>query len=316
VRGEFEWIDVVRRRAGALPPDVARTVRVGIGDDAAVVAAPEGHDLVLTTDMLVEGVDFLLDGLDAADLGWKALAVNVSDVAAMGARAAHAVVSVAMRASQTDAFADRLLDGLLACAARYGVAIVGGDTSGTPDGVVVNVALTGFVPRGRAVLRSGARAGDAVCVTGALGGSILGRHLRATPRQDEALSLVQSCEVHAMIDVSDGLSSDLGHIVDASGVGAEVWDDRIPVHADAVTLSARDGVAALEHALTDGEDFELLFCVDDAAARRLEREGLCGTPVTRIGRITSDRLQVRRPHEDAPGSRPLVRGGYEHFRRA
>jgi thiamine-monophosphate kinase len=291
-------------------------VRVGIGDDAAVLAVPEGQELLLTTDLLVEGVHFALDGLRAEDLGWKSLAVSVSDIAAMGGRAAHAVVSVALRPEQTGDFADGLLAGLLRCAERYGVALVGGDTTRSPGPVVVNVALTGFAARGRAVLRSGARPGDAICVTGALGGSILGRHLRVAPRQDEALLLVQGEEVHAMIDVSDGLSSDLGHVLDRSGVGAELWEDRIPVHEDARTLAARDGVAALEHALADGEDYELLFTVGESAARRLEAEGLGGAPVTRIGRVRAERDYVRLAHEGAAVSRPVERKGYDAFRRA
>ncbi|MCE9635740.1 MAG: thiamine-phosphate kinase [Planctomycetes bacterium] len=316
MRGEFDWIRDLRRRVGA-PRDGRDTVRVGIGDDCAVVSVPSDSELLLTTDLLVEGVHFVLDGLRPEDLGWKALAVSVSDVAAMGGRAAHAVVSVALRPEQTGAFADGLLGGLLACADRYGVSLVGGDTTGTPGPVVVNVALTGFAPRGRAVLRSGARPGDAICVTGALGGSILGRHLRVEPRQDEALALVQGNEVHAMIDVSDGLSSDLGHVVDLSEVGAEVYEDRIPIHDDAVALAARDGRPAIEHALTDGEDFELLFTLPAESADRLEREGIAGTRVTRVGRITRDRRYVLLPREGAAAdSRPMERKGYDHFRRA
>lgn len=312
-RSEFAWIDAVRRRVAAAPG--AAGVVVGIGDDAAVLAVPEGHELLLTTDLLVEGVDFVLDGLDPRDLGWKALAVSVSDIAAMGGRAEHAVVSVALRPEQTGAFADALLEGLLACAARHGVAIVGGDTSGTPAGVVVNVALTGVVPRGRAILRSGARPGDAVCVTGALGGSILGRHLRPDARQDEALALVQRVSVHAMIDLSDGLSSDLGHVLDASGAGAEIWDCELPVHDDARALAARTGRPPVEHALDDGEDFELCFCVDEADARRLVAEGLAGTRVARVGRITTHRAFVRRSREGADDARPVERRGHDHFRR-
>ncbi len=307
-RTEHEWIHHVRRRVTP-----SRGVRVGIGDDAAVVETPPGHEMLLTADMLVEDVDFVLEGLDPRALGWKSLAVSVSDIAAMGGKSAHAVVSVGLRNELAGTFADELLMGFLACAERYGVALVGGDTSGTPGQLVINVALTGFVPAGRAILRSGARPNDAICVTGALGGSILGRHLRAIPRQDEALALVQGCEVHAMIDVSDGLSSDLGHILDASEVGAEIWEDRIPVHADAVELAQKDGITALEHALSDGEDFELVFCVDDSAARYLERAGIEGTRVTRIGRITAGLAYVRRPSEGA-AARPVERRGYEHFR--
>ena len=313
-RGERAWVEHLR---SSVPTTAG--VRVGIGDDAAVVGLPEGCEGLLTTDLLVEGVDFVVEGLDPRDLGWKALAISVSDIAAMGGRAAHAVVSVALRPALTGKFADELLMGLLACSERYGVALVGGDTSGTPGLLIVNVALTGFVPAGRAVLRSGARPGDAICVTGALGGSILGRHLRVTPRQEEALALVQRCEVHAMIDVSDGLSTDLGHVVDASRVGAEIWDDRIPVHDDAVRLAKHElahdeTAAALEHALHDGEDFELLLCVDAADAARLERDGLEGTRVTRIGRVTENLDYVRRPTESAADSRPVERKGYEHFR--
>lgn len=309
--GEFAWISELRRRVPA-----ARGVRVGIGDDAAVLDVPEGHDLLLTTDLLVEDVHFRLAGLAPQDLGWKALAVSVSDIAAMGGRALHAVVSVALRRDTPTAFADGLLDGLLACAARHGVALVGGDTTASPGPIVVNVALTGSVLRGRAVLRSGARAGDAVCVTGALGGSILGRHLRVSPRQEEAALLVQGGRVGAMIDLSDGLSSDLGHVLDASGVGAELFADRIPVHADATALAGRDGAAALDHALHDGEDFELCFTTDPDRAEALERAGLGGTRVTRVGRITADRAYVLLPAEGRAGGRPVGRRGHDHFRRA
>lgn len=340
MRGEFVWIEALRRRvaAGAAAtvgeaehrpcvrteraagkpeaPDVVRgTVRVGIGDDAAVLSVPEGHELLLTTDLLVEGVHFERAGLRPESLGWKALAVSVSDIAAMGGRSAHAVVSVALRDGESDAFADGLLAGLLECAARYGVAIVGGDTTASPGPVVVNVALTGFVPAGRAVLRSGARPGDLLCVTGALGGSILGRHLRVVPRQDEALLLVQGCEVHAMIDLSDGLSSDLGHLLDESRVGAEIWDDRIPVHDDARALAARDGRPALDHALDDGEDYELLFAVEEGVARRLAGEGLGGTRVTPVGRVVPPGRYVRLPHEGSDAARPVERRGYDAFRR-
>lgn len=316
VKSEFEWIDSVRRRVAATERFAEGGVRLGIGDDAAVLAVPADRELVLTTDLLVEDVDFVLDGLDPRDLGWKCLAVSVSDVAAMGARAAHAVVSAAFGRAMPDAFADGLIDGLVECAERYRVAIVGGDTSGTPGGVVVNVALTGLVAPGRAVRRSGARPGDAICVTGALGGSILGRHLRPIPRQDEALSIVEQDVVHAMIDLSDGLSSDLGHVLDASGVGAEVWDDCVPIHADARRLAAHDGVPAIDHAWSDGEDFELLFCTDAATAARLARDGLLGTRVATIGRITADRAYVRRPSQGAGAARPVERRGHDHFRSA
>lgn len=319
MRGEFRWIAGLARRNAASeagrPRAFPGSVLAGIGDDAAVLAPPPGHDQLLTTDLLVEDVHFRVEGLDPSDLGWKALAVSVSDIAAMGGRAAHAVVSAAFRRDQTGAFAERVLEGLLACAERYGVSLVGGDTTGTPGPVVLNVALAGYVPTGRAVLRSGARPGDAICVTGALGGSILGRHLRVTPRQEESLSLVQGGRVGAMIDVSDGLSSDLGHILDRSGCGAELWADAIPVHPDSDRLAATSGRAPLEHALHDGEDFELLFTTDDLRAADLARSGLRGTPVARIGRIVADRgTYVLRSREGAGDASPVERRGHDHFR--
>jgi len=290
---------------------------LGIGDDAAVLSAPPGSDLLLTTDLLVEERHFVLGPGGAAphDVGWKALAVSVSDVAAMGGRALWAVVSVALRDDLVGTFADELTAGLLACAERHGVALVGGDTTGTPGPVVVNVALVGAVAAGGAVRRGGARPGDAVCVTGALGGSLLGRHLRPTPRQDESLSLVQGGAVHAMIDLSDGLSSDLGHVLDASGVGAEVWADRIPLHDDAHRAARASGRSALSHALDDGEDFELLFCVAPERAEELVRSGLCGTPVAWVGRIDEGagaRLCATRAGAVLG---PLERRGHDHFRR-
>ena len=140
--------------------------------------------------------------------------------------------------------------------------------------------------------------------------------MRVQPRQVEALSLVEACQVHAMIDLSDGLSSDLGHVIDASGVGAELWADRIPVHEDARRLAASDGRPPLDHALADGEDFELCFAVRPDDAVRLAAEGLCGARVTPVGRILSERGRfVLRPHADSqePGV-PVERKGYDHFR--
>ncbi len=320
MRGEFDWIRDLEARVGATRR-AGDGVRVGIGDDAAVLVPPPGHEVLVTTDLLVEDVHFRLAGEGACspeDLGWKSLAVSVSDIASMGGRSAHAVVSVALRTDQSGAFADGVLRGLLACAARYGVALVGGDTTGTPGPVVVNVTLLGYAPAGRAVLRSGAQVGDAICVTGALGGSILGRHLRVMPRQDEALSLVQDGPVHAMIDVSDGISSDLGHVLDRSGVAAELWAGSIPVHDDACARSAITGEAPLFHALHDGEDFELLFTVPDGRALEIVRTGLCGTRVSQIGRIVAGPpgACVLRAAETSPEPGvALVRRGHDHFRR-
>jgi thiamine-monophosphate kinase len=310
-RGEFELIAAVRKAAEAT---VSSGVRLGIGDDAAVVAPPEGHELVVTTDLLVEERHFHADAR-GEDVGWKALAVSVSDVAAMGGKALWAVVSVALPESRTGPFADALTAGLVACAQRFGVALVGGDTTASPGPVVVNVTLVGCVAALSAVRRDGAQPGDAICVTGALGGSLSGRHLRPEPRQDEALSLVQGGTVHAMIDVSDGLSSDLGHVADASGVGARVFPSSVPIHPDARAASRTSGRSPLDHALHDGEDFELLFTVPMDRAARLAASGLAGTPVTCIGLVTKEPGLWLTPRAGEDGeTRRLERRGHDHFR--
>jgi len=241
--------------------------------------------------------------------------VSVSDVAAMAGRPEHVVAAIAMRAEHAGAFVDELTRGLLECAARFGVSLVGGDTNATDGPLVVCTTLTGRVARGRAVLRSGARPGDAICVTGALGGSLAGRHLRPAPRVAEAAALVAGGEVHAMIDLSDGLSSDLGHVLDASAVGAEIWADRLPIHDDAVRASRQDGRGATEHALHDGEDFELCFTVPAERAPRLVAEGVAGTRVAWIGRVREGRGAALLRSEGAASGAPLVPGGFDHFRR-
>jgi len=307
-RGEF---DVIRAVRAAAPAD-GEGVIVGIGDDCAVLRGDDVEDLLVTTDLLLENRHFRADA-SPRDVGWKALAVSISDVAAMGGRPCHAVLSVALRPQHAGAFVDEMTRGLLECAARFGVSLVGGDTNATDGPLVVCVTLTGRVARGRAVLRSGARPGDAVCVTGALGGSLRGRHLRPAPRVAQAAALVAGGDVHAMIDVSDGLASDLGHVLEASGVGAEVWADRVPVHDDAAAASTDDGRSPLEHALQDGEDFELCFVVPPERAATLVAAGLAGTPVAHVGVVAASREYVLR---DCVGGavRPMNRGGYDHFR--
>jgi thiamine-monophosphate kinase len=309
-RGEFDVIRAIRAAAPA-----GEGVVVGIGDDCAVLRTDAGEDLLLTTDLLLEGRHFRADAAPE-DIGWKSLAVSVSDIAAMGGRPRHAVAAVALRAEHTGEFADRLTRGLLECAARFACTLVGGDTNATDGPVVVCVTLTGAVPRGGAVLRSNARPGDAICVTGALGGSLAGRHLRPVPRVAEAAALVAGGAVHAMIDVSDGLSSDLGHIVRESGAAAEVWADRVPVHPDAAAAARADGRTPLDHALHDGEDFELCFTVPAERAPVLVAGGLAGTPVAHVGRIVAGRGAVLLDREGAQRSaRPLEPGGFDHFRR-
>lgn len=284
--GERGLIERLRGRLGRAP-----SVLVGIGDDAAVLRPPRGRVLLLASDMLVEGVHFTRRRAAARWIGWKALAVNISDIAAMGGRPHWAVVSLGLPPATPVRFVDELYAGLERCARRFGISIVGGDTDRAPR-VVIDVAMVGSANPRRLALRSGARVGDRVFVTGRLGGSYAsGRHARFIPRLAEAQALLQRVRVHAMIDVSDGLASDLWQISRASRVVLRVEASRIPVSRAAKTCLRRAcicrlryGRQALQHALMDGEDFELLFTVDPRAAGRVPRRiGAC--PVTRIGTV-------------------------------
>jgi len=303
----FREFDLIRWIQSQVPADDP-LVRVGIGDDAAVVANRDAATLV-TTDMLVEGVHFSLAEATPRQVGWKAMACSVSDVAAMGGRASAAVVSCALPRGFGQDNARGLVLGLLECAREFGVRLVGGDVTATGGPLVLNVAMLGDTEGRPPVLRSGARADDALLVTGALGGSRLGSHLRFTPRQAEALALAEGYALHAMIDVSDGLAIDLHHILEESGVGARVEAKRIPISPDAHRAAEQSGRSPLGHALADGEDYELLFTLDDAEAARLLAAPPFETQVTRIGTITASGAILVHP---GGGEQPLERRGWEH----
>lgn len=297
--GEVPLIARLARRLGGAGK--GRGVLAGIGDDAAVLCSSGGAPLLLACDMLVEGVHFTRR-LPARWIGWKALAVNLSDIAAMAGTPRWAVVSLGLPPSTPVRFVDGLYDGLGACARRFATAIVGGDTVRAPQ-VVVDVAILGTAgPRGP-VLRRGARPGDALFVTGRLGGSLAsGRHARFTPRVREAQALAARLPVHAMMDLSDGLASDLWQLARASRAALRVEAARLPVSRAGKTVY---------HALMDGEDFELLFAVPAwAAARVPTRLGAC--PVTRIGEVRARgaRVELQTRHGRI---QTLIPSGFRHF---
>lgn len=295
--GEVALIERLRRRLRR-----TASVRVGIGDDAAVLTAPAARRLVFASDMLVEGVHFRRRRVPARWIGWKAMAANVSDVAAMGGLPRWAVVSLGLPPATPVAFVEALYAGLARCARRFGVAVVGGDTDRAPR-LVIDVAILGTVEPRHLVLRSGVRVGDVLFVTGRLGGSYAsGRHARFVPRLREAQALLRRIEIHAMIDVSDGLASDLWQLSRASRATLRVQAARIPVSRAGKTV---------RHALMDGEDFELLFAVGPREAARVPRRiGRC--PVTRIGCAVARGVNVEL--EDAHGRiSPLVPDGFRHF---
>jgi thiamine-monophosphate kinase len=252
--GEFGFIDWLRRQTPA-----AGRVLVGPGDDAAVLRADPAVPWLATTDMLMEGTCFRLAEAGPRRVGRKALAVNLSDIAAMAGRPVAAFVSVALPRQGGRAMAEELYRGLRELADEFKTAVAGGDTNTWDGPLVISITLLGEATARGPVLRSGARPGDGVVVTGPLGGSILGKHLTFTPRVREALQLHEVADLHALIDISDGLSADLDHVCRESGCGAVLYADRIPISEAARSLA--DGRPPLEHALGDGEDFELIAAV-------------------------------------------------------
>ena len=328
---EDEIVGVMRTILGGPAPGVV----LGPGDDAALVDLGR-HTGVLTADMLVEGVHFDRDAMAPRDLGFKAISVNVSDVAAMGGSPRFAVVSLALTADVDAGWVVELYGGLREAAGEYGMSVVGGDTSRAPV-VVLSVAVTGEVAVGGAVTRAGARPGDRLAVTGTLGGSAAGlRLLRVDPRRirgaaaaERARALIAShvrplarvgegqtlaqAGATAMIDVSDGLSLDLARLCRASGAAAAVRLASVPVTPGLDELRGLLGADPLELALGGGEDYELLVALPGDAfepARVLLAERF-GTPLTDIGELRAGEGMVAIEPDGA--ERPLATTGWDHF---
>jgi len=315
--GELKLIERIREKVVLLSgmPEEGFVVE-GIGDDTAVLKWGQGDDLLLfTCDTLVEKVHFPT-GTQPYHIGWKAVASNLSDIAAMGGIPQCAAVSLATPPGTPIADIDDLYDGMVDLAVRFGVGIVGGDSVESPRGLIVTVAVIGKVEKNLYVSRSGAKPGNAICVTGSLGGSVLGKHLAFTPCVEEGRFLATTCSPTAMIDISDGLASDLLKILQASGVTAEVFEDSIPVSEEAVRLAKKQNRSPVELALYDGEDFELLFTLPKERVEKcaqLLRDNF-RTPVAVIGMVKSGRAKPVLVKED--GTRVVLEAeGYEHFRR-
>ncbi len=272
-----------------------RDVRVGAGDDCAVIGGR--RDVwwrLLKTDAVVEGVHFLPTEKPAR-VGWKALCRAISDIAAMGGIPEHALVTIAICAEWDERWVRGLYEGLRRAARKFGVSIVGGETSRSPGTAFVSVALAGRVERVRCLTRSGGKPGDFLYVTGQLGGSRAAKHLDFTPRLAEARWLAENFRPHAMMDISDGLAADLPRLAAASRCGFELWEGKVPCTPGCATAAA----------LGDGEDFELLFAAPPRIARSLDREWplrFRKLPLTRIGVLT------RRG-----GGKPISTRGHDHF---
>ncbi|MGE0480595.1 MAG: thiamine-monophosphate kinase [Phycisphaerae bacterium] len=316
-RGERALVRRIAARlaASAAPPgsgSSAATESAGVpfGDDMAAI---EGTDsaLLWTTDTLMDGIDFDSRQHAWRDIGRKAIAVSLSDCAAMAVRPVSALCNLVLCENMTADDALELVGGAVDFAARWGCAIVGGDTNSWRQPTVISFTVAARACADLApVRRDGAQPGDRIFITGRVGGSILGRHMTFEPRVEQALAIARRVRVHAQIDVSDGVAIDLSRVCEASRCGAvlDERDVRLAIHADAERLAAQDGVAALEHALYDGEDFELLCVLPaDVPDRALNELGLLA-----IGRIVAEPgLWMR--HAD--GARRVVEArGWEHFR--
>ncbi|MFA5167414.1 MAG: thiamine-phosphate kinase [Candidatus Omnitrophota bacterium] len=308
---EFSFIEYLRKKIPG-----TGGVCVGIGDDAAVMSVDKSKKLVVSTDVIVENVDFKVKSLSPEKIGRKALAVNLSDLAAMGASPAAFVISIGKPPYITTPWLKRFYKGLLALAKQFNVACIGGDFSSSRE-FFASIAIFGEASPHQIVKRSGARPGDWIAVTGALGGSLLRHHHDFKPRVREGLFLVKHIKPTAMIDISDGLVQDLSHILKASGAGAVLDLDKIPVSRDARKISRGSDEKALTSALSDGEDFELLFTVSFRQKRILEKIWKKEFPEVSlrwIGKIEgkSPRISWRRNGKAVTEPR-LSQKGFSHF---
>jgi thiamine-monophosphate kinase len=320
--GEFGLIERIARQI-----TTGKGVILGIGDDAAAFEPSPGRLSLITSDMLIEGIHFDLSLCDPLSLGKKALSVNLSDIAAMGGEPRHFLLSMAIPPAMTLDFLDNCVTGMLQRAEQFGVTLIGGDTCASPDTLVLSLTVLGEQFPDRIVRRCGARPGDRICVTGTIGDSALGlrllkqgeregnpilRHLDPLPRVLEGRALAEAYIPSAMIDLSDGLLADLGHILDLSAAGARIHTEALPLSADFREHFPAIGEEALSLALAGGEDYELLFTVPPekihAALLLLQK---LGTPVAVIGTITEERTVAVIGPDGSELS--LDKKGFNHF---
>ncbi|MGI8495480.1 MAG: thiamine-phosphate kinase [Pyrinomonadaceae bacterium] len=342
MKSEFEFIESLNRspRVSKGEKNKSPVFRVGIGDDCAVLPKDSKTDLVVTADLLVEEIDFRLEWSKPEFIGHKALAVSLSDVAAMGAKPVWAMLSIGIPAKiwKTD-FVEKFYEGWFRLAKKFNVELVGGDISKTPDKIVIDSIVAGDVRKGKAVLRSGAKTGDLIFVTGNLGGATAGlklleageryenskykkmllRQLKPNPQTETGKFLGEKNLATAMIDLSDGLSSDLAHICRASKTGAKIYADKIPVDKDLkkfLTRRRKDAEifesenSVLSYTSNGGEDFELLFTVNPKIFFRFQNE-FKKRRFSRIGEITANAKIIELIEPDKKTI--LQPRGFRHF---
>ena len=315
-RGEFGFIDFIR----SYFPDPEGTT--GIGDDCAVMPSGEG-ELLFSTDLLMEGVHFLRNESSPEDIGWKAAAVNLSDIAAMGGTPVATFLSIALPKDAQGEWAERFIEGYTDISRQYDVPLLGGDTTSSLRDIAVNVGILGRCPSGRRLMRNGAKVGETIYVTGPLGDSAGGlqailkgiertedvtrlicRHKRPIPRIEAGRILMESGKAGAMMDISDGIGSDLRHIMKASGVGAVIDLERLPLSTELVSVCKEQGWDIYEMATSGGEDFELMFTAPAGLENELD---IAVYPIGKI--VPGNELSWRLSNE------PMDRDfdGYKHF---
>jgi len=311
--GEFGLIEEISRSITP-PPGI-----LGIGDDCAVIPQLSGMETLVSSDMLIEGTHFLMDDISAYRLGWKSAAVNISDIAAMGGRCTGSFLSYALPKGMQKEWMEEFFRGYNEVSAIYGCPLLGGDTTSSPDRLCISVTVIGECPAGTSRKRSDARKGDLICVTGPLGDSAAGlqvilqgcerdedaqtlieRHYLPRPRIREGMAIASTEGAHAMMDISDGIGSDLRHILKASGCGAEIDTASIPMSEELKRKCSALGWDALKLAISGGEDFELLFTISEEAEKTLDIEHFV------IGRISSG-------HELVWKDSDKDYTGYSHF---
>lgn len=327
--GEVGVIRLIQEKVSQKLPSY---VKKGIGDDCAVLETSGDRVLLVTTDILVEGIHFTEQTLSPEALGWKALAVNISDIAATGGTPRTAFLSIGLKAKSKVSFLESFMAGFNALAQKTGIVLAGGDTVESPSFLVIAVTLLGDCPAGHVVCRSGARVGDDVWVTGPLGNSAGGLFVLqtkefATPSGYEPLvrahqkplppfnlgrALGESSLAHAMIDISDGIAKDLGHVCEQSNVGAMLRAASIPMSSQLLRLAAETEKEALQWALHGGEDYELLFTASTAHREKVKSltAKVSGRPAVRVGSISAG-SGILLAKESAKV--PLESGGYHHF---
>lgn len=326
--GEFGFIDRIK----SLFDDLAQGYQMGIGDDCAIISAKDKEDWLVTTDMLMEGVHFLRNGITPQQLGYKSVAVNLSDIAAMGGTPIGTFLSIAIPPQTDVEYLDAFMGGYHEICQKYNTTLLGGDTTKSLKHMAINVCVIGKCPKGKARLRSMAQPGDAVCVTGYLGDSagglqvilnklkpslhhtyLLNKHLLPEPLLSEGQFLAAFPEVHAMMDISDGIASDLNHILNASGVATHINLDWLPISEQLASVAEKQGWNAIELAIGGGEDYELLLTVAEDKVESVQKEfhARFGKPIIQIGTITTESPAIRWFNGNKEVQ--LAKTGFNHF---